>query len=138
MNNFLEVYKHLNKNNLELLETIYAPEIHFVDPAHEIHGIDKLREYFKELYANVNEIDFTFSEMRTDQCEAYVQWQMCFIHPKLKRGSRICVDGVTFAQFRNDGKVIYHRDYFDLGSMLYEQLPLLGTIISSIKRRLGS
>lgn len=138
MNNFLETYKQLNKHNLELLETIYAPEIHFVDPAHEIRGLDKLKKYFQQLYANVSEINFSFSEMISNNCDAYVQWQMCLIHPKLNGGKEICINGVTFVQFRDDGKVIYHRDYFDLGSMLYEQIPLLGIIIQSIKKRLGS
>jgi len=31
-----------------------------------------------------------------------------------------------------DGKVISHRDYFDLGEMLYEHIPLLGGVIKSI------
>ncbi|HGP4674712.1 TPA: nuclear transport factor 2 family protein, partial [Vibrio cholerae O1] len=36
-----------------------------------------------------------------------------------------------------EGKVTYHRDYFDMGEMLYEQLPVLGQVIRAIKRRLG-
>jgi hypothetical protein len=32
-----------------------------------------------------------------------------------------------------DNKVIYHRDYLDLGSMLYEQLPFIGKLISWLK-----
>jgi hypothetical protein len=32
-------------------------------------------------------------------------------------------------------KVVYHRDYLDLGAMLYEQLPLLGRVIRSLKNR---
>jgi hypothetical protein len=36
-----------------------------------------------------------------------------------------------------NGKIYYHRDYFDMGAMLYEHLPLLGRIIQRLKHRLG-
>jgi hypothetical protein len=69
--------------------------------------------------------------------EGYVQWQMNFSHPRLKGGKTIVVDGASYLRFNEAGKVSYHRDYFDLGAMLYEQLPLLGRIIVAVKRRLG-
>ena len=34
-----------------------------------------------------------------------------------------------------DGQVVYHRDYLDIGSMLYEHIPVLGCAIKSIKKR---
>ncbi|HDY7901818.1 TPA: nuclear transport factor 2 family protein, partial [Vibrio vulnificus] len=53
-----------------------------------------------------------------------------------KKGACVEVKGVSHLKFEA-GKVIYHRDYFDLGEMLYENLPLLGGIIRAIKQRLG-
>ena len=41
-------------------------------------------------------------------------------------------------EFDEAGKVCQHRDYFDLGAMLYEQLPLLGPVVRTIKMRLGA
>ena len=48
------------------------------------------------------------------------------------------VEGATRLQFDAWGKVCLHRDYFDLGAMLYEQLPLLGPVVRVIKGRLGT
>jgi hypothetical protein len=45
---------------------------------------------------------------------------------------------MSYLQFDKAGKVRYHRDYFDLGAMLYEHLPLLGSLVKTIKRRLGT
>ena len=42
----------------------------------------------------------------------------------------------SYLKTRN-GKIYYHRDYFDMGAMVYEQLPLLGRIVRKIKQRLG-
>ncbi|MEL7287824.1 MAG: nuclear transport factor 2 family protein, partial [Pseudomonadota bacterium] len=63
-------------------------------------------------------------------------WTMDLQHPKLQKGAPISVNGVSHLKFR-DGQVIYHRDYFDLGEMLYENLPLLGSVVRTIKQRLG-
>ena len=45
-------------------------------------------------------------------------WTMFLNHPKL-RGETVRVEGASYLRTRN-GKVYYHRDYFDLGAMLYE------------------
>ncbi|MBM3418431.1 MAG: transcriptional regulator [Bacteroidetes bacterium] len=32
---------------------------------------------------------------------------------------------------------MYHRDYFDLGEMVYEQIPVFGKIIKTMKSRMA-
>jgi hypothetical protein len=137
MERFLKTYSRLNAGNLELLDTIYSDRVRFVDPAHELVGLDRLRQYFAGLYANLASIEFHFAhEMRVGD-EGYVQWRMVFAHRRLKGGRPIEVDGASYLRFEAAGKVDFHRDYFDLGAMLYEQLPVLGMVITALKRRLG-
>ena len=138
MKNFLEVFNSLTSENLHRLDEIYTSDIRFVDPAHEITGIEKLRDYFAKLYANVTSVNFDFHEVVSDGLSGYVQWDMHFAHPRLKGGRTIIVPGASFLRFSSTGKVSYHRDYFDLGSMLYQHLPLIGSVVRSINRRLGS
>ena len=57
-------------------------------------------------------------------------------HPSLRAGDTIRVEGASYLRTHN-GKIYYHRDYFDMGAMLYEHLPLLGRIVQRIKKRLG-
>jgi len=137
MDNFLKTYQWLNADNLELLDEIYSEHVRFVDPAHEISGLGRLREYFAGLYANVTSIEFDFlREMRVGD-EGYVQWRMTFSHRRLRGGRPVVVEGASYLQFDVTGKVSFHRDYFDLGAMLYEHLPVLGRVIGHLKRRLG-
>ena len=60
---------------------------------------------------------------------------MLLQHPKLNSGKIFSVPGVSIIRYED--KIYSHRDYFDLGAMLYEQLPLLGGLIRMIKRKLG-
>lgn len=138
MNDFLDVYRSLSSENLHRLEEIYTADIHFVDPAHEIKGLDNLRGYFEKLYANVKSVEFDFHDPFRSEGSGYVQWTMHFAHPRLNGGRKIAVPGSSFLRFTDNDKVFFHRDYFDLGSMLYLHLPILGNIVRSINRRLGS
>lgn len=137
MEHFLTTYQSLQANNLGLLAEIYEKDVVFIDPAHEIRGLASLTDYFNKLYQNSNHISFDFDHPLRINDRGYVQWQMSFSHPSIKKGLNIEVEGATFVRFVGTGKVIYHRDYFDLGSMLYQHIPLLGGVVKTINRRLG-
>ena len=68
--------------------------------------------------------------------DVFMTWTMFLNHPRLRNGDTVRVEGASYLRTRN-GKVYYHRDYFDLGSMLYENLPLFGRVIRQLKSRLG-
>ena len=135
---FLHIYRHLNRDNLALLEEIYSTDVRFSDPAHSLEGLAVLQGYFAELYANVDSITFDFTDQHACQDQVFVQWQMRLRHPRLNGGAEILVPGISCLHFGSDGLVDEHRDYFDLGVLLYEQLPLVGPLVRSIKRRFAS
>jgi hypothetical protein len=43
--------------------------------------------------------------------------------------------GMTHLRFDRDGRVIYHQDYWDSGSALFEKIPVLGGGIRAVKKR---
>ena len=63
-------------------------------------------------------------------------WTMFVNYPSLNSGQTVRVEGASFLKTRN-GKIYYHRDYFDLGSVLYEHVPLIGRLIKKIKQRIA-
>ncbi|MBN1956858.1 MAG: nuclear transport factor 2 family protein [Desulfuromonadales bacterium] len=138
LEHFKTVYQELNRDSLDKLESIYAPDIHFIDPAHRIKGFESLSSYFSSLYQNLDSIIFTFETEIVSGNHVVLTWSMKFSHPRIAKGRPVCVEGCSWLEFNNDGKVIFHRDYFDMGAMLYEHLPLLGRIITKIKRGLGT
>lgn len=132
---FLATYQKLDRDNLDLLAGIYTETVHFSDPAHRLTGLPALRSYFAELYAGVEKIRFIFDQQHRDGNQVFVQWRMRLRHPRLNRGAEIEVPGISCLHFAADGRVDNHRDYFDLGALLYEQLPLLGAVVRTVKRR---
>lgn len=133
-----QTYNQLNADtlSLELLASLYHPDVEFIDPLHRHQGLPQLLAYFTKLYANVRSIRFEFDAQLLDGDQGLMTWTMIFSHPKLKKGQAIQVAGASHLRFAGD-KVIVHRDYFDAGAMLYQHLPLIGRVIHWLKKRMS-
>lgn len=136
MLSFLENYNKLNASNLDLLQEMYSEDIVFEDPLHTLHGRAALHSYFEKLYHHVESLHFSFSDLVQQGNEGYVQWEMEIIHPKLNRGARSLVPGMSYLRLDAEKKVWFHRDQYDLGSLFYENIPLLNGVIRAVKRRI--
>jgi hypothetical protein len=61
---------------------------------------------------------------------------MTMKHPAVAGGETVIVDGVSYVRFEGD-KAVYHRDYFDAGAMVYEHVPIVGSIVRYVKGRVA-
>lgn len=132
IDNFKSVYGKLDASNIDLVDTIYDDNITFIDPFHEICGLSKLIDYFSALYKNLESCEFEFGEVYSKTSSALIVWNMTFRHRSLSKDI-IEVPGST--QIRFDEKIYFHRDYFDAGKMIYENVPVVGSVIKYIKRQ---
>jgi hypothetical protein len=134
LSNFIFVYQKLSTDNLDLLEDLYHKDVTFIDPMHKVEGFKNLFQYFKNLYQNLTACDFVIDDVVWEDSKASIFWTMSYLHPKLNKGKRVQVRGTSHIKGQG-GKVIYHRDYLDLGAMLYEQLPIFGKLTKWIKTK---
>ncbi len=132
---FCHFYRELDQRPLSELASIYANDIEFQDPVHRVSGLPALHAYFERSMDQVLRCRFDIESVDELDGEAYLRWSMRLAHPRLNGGATITVPGVSHLRFNSH--IHWHRDYFDLGAMLYEQLPLLGSIIRTLKRRLA-
>ena len=134
LDNFIHIYQKLSVDNLTLLNNIYHQDVTFTDPMHHVEGFDQLASYFANLYENLTACEFIIEEVIVEDSHAALFWTMTYQHTKLNKGKSVTVKGCSHIRGKED-KVYYHRDFLDLGAMLYEQLPLIGRMISWIKRQ---
>ncbi|MBD3897989.1 nuclear transport factor 2 family protein [Halomonas sp. ML-15] len=139
---FCDFYNKLDKTSTNMLPEVYTRDVVFQDPLHRIEGIEALVGYFAQLYANVETCHFEFGTRLRQEDTAFVTWTMTLRHPRLAGGRDYHVEGCSRLRFAaSDGphgeRVCQHRDYFDAGDLLYERLPLLGSVIRQVKRRVG-
>lgn len=131
-----DAYKLLGTDDLNALESLYTEDIHFEDPAHALQGRNALMAYFKSLFRNLDSCSFKFHQTIARDTDIFMSWTMFISHPKLNSGETIRVEGGSHLKTRN-GRIFYHRDYFDMGVMLYENLPVLGLVVRKLKEKLG-
>lgn len=134
LSSFISVYQTLTTNNLDDLAKVYHENVIFIDPLHEVKGYPDLHAYFVSMYMNLTECKFMIYDVISTDDSAAIYWNMTFTHVKLNGGESITVTGSSHLKGSKD-KVIYHRDYIDLGAMIYEQIPLLKRVILAIKNR---
>ena len=129
-------YCSLAAGNTSELGPLYSDDVYFEDPSHGIQGKAALLERFHQLYSKVDSCNFKFHQTLDTGGEIFLAWTM-ILRQRGQGGEVIRVEGASFLKVRNN-RIYYHRDYFDLGAFVYENVPMLGSIIKRIKQRLAS
>jgi len=132
-----QVFNGLNKDTMHILDDFYAEDVSFKDPLGSIEGRDEIRAYYENLYESVQEIRFEFSDHVAQDDTCVVVWTMYVTASGLNGGDEVVLEGNSVIRFNADDKVVYHRDYFDMGEFIYENVPVLGFFIRRIKDRLA-
>lgn len=130
---FCQIYQTLNKDNLDLLSEVYSEQAQFIDALHEVNGLAALQGYFGHLYGNLLFCRFDIKQVIEQDQQACLIWTMEYAHPKIKGAQTILVNGSSHLMFTD--KINFHRDYLDMGEMLYEHIPVIGSLLQVIKRR---
>ena len=130
-------YRVLGLDNIDALESIYSKDVTFIDPANTIVGRDAMLKHFRSSYKDVLSCCFEFDSNVEILMpgQAFLSWKMTYQHRKLKSGKPIVVNGASYLQF--ESRVMWHRDWFDLGQMVYENVPVVGAITGAVKSRLA-
>ena len=131
---FIDTYQTLNIKSLDSLANIYTSDIVFEDPLHQVSGLSSMESYFEQLYLNLNSSHFDVFDRHIVGDHAFIYWRMTFSHKRINKGEDIVVNGHSKLTFDGD-KVCYHRDYFDLGELIYQHVPVLGGLIKHINRK---
>lgn len=124
-----------HENAEQMLAKIYTDNVIFIDPIKSIKGLDDLTKYFEDLYKSVTSCHFRLTNNVPDGHRYSLEWVMQLKHKKISNNQEIELNGASFIEFEND-KVCYHRDYYDLGSLVYERIPILGSVVKKVRHAL--
>lgn len=133
-----KAFNTLRADNLHILDNFYHPELTFTDPVGSLTGLKAMKDYYRTMYENVQDIKFHFHHMVEEDNNIMVTWTMDLRADGLNGGEMVKVAGVSHVVFdERTNLVISHRDYFDMGEFVYETVPILGSIIRYIKKKLS-
>ena len=129
---FRRIFTRLTPDIIMPLDLLYAPDVVFEDPLHRLEGREQLQRYFARLNASLVESEFVMGEALVGAAAAMVPWTIRLTLRRLPRP--VVVDGCS--HLRYGALVTYQRDYFDVGALVYEHVPLLGAVVRGLKSRL--
>ncbi len=129
----------LNKDTMGLVDEFYDENIIFRDPLVEINNRKQMKNYYANMYKNVQSVSWSFSDEINDKDSCVLAWKMTLQAKNFNGNKPLVVDGISLIKFGGkEGKAVYHRDYFDLGAFVYEGLPVLGSMVRFVKKKMAS
>jgi steroid delta-isomerase len=128
-------YESLSPETLDNLHNVYADSVQFKDPFNSVQGLMPLRRIFQDMFVHVQEPQFKVLDAVCDGDQAFLIWDFTFVKKGLPGPMRI--HGSTHVRFHCDGRVVWHRDYWDAAEELYSKLPVVGGVFRWLQRKMA-
>lgn len=126
-------FQTLTPESLERVGDIYAPDAVFIDPFNQLAGLASVRAVYQHMFDTLEHPRFVISTTVVDARQAFMTWDFLFEC----RGHAQQISGCTQFEINDQGLIILHRDYWDAAQQVYEKIPLLGSLLRIIRRKLS-
>jgi len=127
-------FESISPQTVQRIDEIYAVDAWFKDPFNEVRGVESIRRIFEHMFEQVDSPRFVVREVLAEGDGAFLTWDFVFRNRRLGDGQQV-IHGASHLRLDADGRVNYHRDYWDAAEELYEKIPLLGGLMRAVKRR---
>ena len=134
----IDFYHGLTPESIARFREFYSDDAYFKDPFNEVRGIEAIERIFSHMFRQVEAPRFVVTERLVDGRGAMLVWEFCFRVRLWGRGETQVMRGVSHLRFADDGRVNYHRDYWDAAEELYMKLPAIGGLMRLLRRTLAS
>ena len=133
----VDYWQTLSAARVSALSEVYTEDAYFRDPFNEVTGVDKLKHIFSDMFVRLHEPKFSITETIHQDNRVLMVWDFTYRIKTLKPELGRKIHGSSLIRFGADGRVNYHRDYWDAAGELYEQLPVIGSVMRWLKKRMG-
>ena len=122
INNYLNLFSNLNKENIKKFDDLVVKDIVFIDPFNNIKGLDNFKNIFYHMFDTVEEPKFDIVDYAQNKDHIFLKWKMTFYAFKASQ----TIEGMSDITLNKEGKVISHLDYWDSLNGIFIKLPFLG------------
>lgn len=134
----MDFWERLTPETLERLAEVYAADAYFKDPFNEVRGVHELQRVFRHMFETLHEPRFTILETVRQEGSVLMLWDFHFRIKSLVPNRKRRIHGSSHIRFAPDGRVAYHRDYWDAANELYAGLPVVGPLMRFLARRMSA
>lgn len=130
-------FEHIAPDDAARIGEIYAADAYFRDPFNEARGVPAITRVFAHMFEQLDDCRFVITDTVADGGGALLVWAFTFRIRRWRRRGIQTIHGASHLKFTADGKVGYHRDYWDVAEELYAKLPLIGPVLRFLRRKLA-
>ena len=134
---FRTYWEGLTREGVARIGEHYTEDAYFRDPFNEVRGLAEVRRIFDHMFETLHEPRFAILEVVEEGSAAFLVWDFTFRVKAWKPGVTQKIHGSSHVRFAPDGRVSYHRDYWDAAGELYARLPVIGALMRWLARRMG-
>ena len=131
-------FETLTPQSVSRLGEFYTEDAFFKDPFNEVRGLKAVQRIFAHMFDALHEPRFVITARVVDGDQCFLSWDFHFRFKKFKPEACQTIRGATHIKFAADGRVRFHRDYWDAAEELYEKLPVVGGLMRWLKKRANS
>lgn len=118
------------------IRAVYADELYFNDTFKIITNIDELVHYMSQSAGQVNSTTVDILDVIRSEHDYFVRWSMKIDTTISGRDIFSHSIGMTQLRFDEQGKVIFHQDFWDSSEAFFEHLPMMGRFVKKVKTML--
>ncbi len=122
INDYLNLFSNLNKENIKKFDDLVVKDIIFIDPFNNTKGLDNFKNIFYHMFDTVEEPKFDIVDYAQNEDHIFLKWKMTFYAFKASQ----TIEGMSDITLNKEGKVISHLDYWDSLNGIFIKLPFLG------------
>ena len=130
-------FETLSPESVKGMARFYANNAYFKDPFNEVRELAAIQRVFLHMYKTTLAPHFTVYEVFYADEGVMLKWDFDFRIKSWRPSVPRRIHGVSHIRFGPDGLVVYHRDYWDAAEELYEQLPVIGSVMRLFKKLAG-
>lgn len=112
---------------------LYADDAYFNDGFAELRGSEAIASYLAQAARGTKALEVQIEDVTLTADGAYVRWIMTFTTHY--RSLTVAAPGISHLRFDSEGRIVYHRDYWDASAALAEFVPFAGSILRAIRAR---
>ena len=130
-----EFFEILQPASVQRMDALYTQDAYFKDPFNEVRGLEEVQRIFSHMYVALDEPHFVVTNTVTQGDQCFIVWDFKFRFKRFDTVTVQTVRGCSHLQLASDGRIAFHRDYWDAAEELYEKLPFVGSLMRWLKKR---
>ena len=130
---FKEWFINLNESTLDNIVSYYDENVFFKDPFNEFNGREKLKKLFIHMFITLKNPHFVFIENIENSEGIFLTWDFIFSYKE----KLFKIHGSSHLKLNDEEKIVYHRDYWDVGEELLLKIPIIKRLYGLIQNKLA-